>query len=150
MISKSLLQEQIDAIIECTKDYNVIAIHNTEIPELKKHNVKVINTHIKEWMCYINAADYVISVDSAAFHMAGGLGKPLLGIFTWADGYACGKYYPNTEYIQLHRKNGNWDCGPCFQFENCKKSEKCIKPCLTEITKEMIQDGVERLLKRFK
>ena len=147
MISKSLLQHQIDTIVECTKDYNLIAIHSREIPELKKHNIQVINTSIKKWMCYISAADYVISVDSAAFHMAGGLGKEVLGIFTWADGYACGKHYPNAKYIQLHRKNGNWDCGPCFKFEDCKKSNKCIKPCLTEITKEMIEDGVKRLLK---
>ncbi|RTK96610.1 MAG: lipopolysaccharide heptosyltransferase family protein [Neisseriaceae bacterium] len=147
MITKSLLQHQIDAIVECTKEYNLVAIHSREIPELKKHNIEIINTSVKEWMCYIDAADYVISVDSAAFHMAGGLGKDVLGIFTWADGYACGKYYPNAKYIQLHRKDGNWDCGPCFNYENCKKSNDRLKPCLTEITKEMIENGVKRLLK---
>jgi ADP-heptose:LPS heptosyltransferase len=150
MATKTLLPFQIQAVVDATKDYNLIGIHNKEIKELTNLGIpSIYGTTIKEWMLNIAASDYVISVDTSTFHMAGGLSKPLVGIFTFADGDAYGKYYPNMELIQLHRKNGNWDCGPCFKFANCYKSNKAQKPCLTEISPEMIKDGIHRLFKRF-
>jgi len=45
--------------------------------------------------------------------LAGGLGKPLCGIFTFADGKIYGKHY-DFVLVQKHRDNGNWNCGSCF------------------------------------
>jgi len=149
MATKSLLPHQIQAVFEATKEVNLIGIHKTDIQELKKLNVPVLNNiEIKEWMCYVAAADYVISVDSAVFHMAGGLKKPLVGIFTFADGKIYGKYF-DFILVQKHRDNGNWDCGPCFKFCNCPKSTKIQKPCLTEITAEEIKNGISLMFKKW-
>jgi ADP-heptose:LPS heptosyltransferase len=149
MATKSLLSWQIEAVIETTKDYNLIAIHNREIPELNKYGIQVItDASIQEWMHYIAAADYVISVDTAAFHMAGGLKKPLVGIFTFADGKAYGKYF-DFILVQKHRDNGNWACGPCFKFASCSKCITQLKPCLTELSKEEIQIGIKKMFERW-
>lgn len=149
MAAKTLLPHQIKAVVDATQDYNLLGIHNKEVPELNKLGIPVITgASLKEWMCYIAAADYVISVDSAAFHMAGGLKKPLMGIFTFADGKAYGKYF-DFVLVQKHRNNGNWDCGPCFKYANCPKCKTTPKPCLTELTKEEIQHGIAELFQRW-
>lgn len=149
MIVKTLLPEQMEAVKEATKDYNLIILHNREIESLKSLNVPgIYNATIKEWMAYIAVSDYVISVDTACFHMAGGLKKPLVGIFTFADGKAYGKHF-DFILIQKHRDNGNWDCGPCFKFADCKKCNKPQKPCLTELTKEEIQEGIKLMFDKW-
>lgn len=149
MAVKTLLPWQIEAVIEATKDYHLVGLHNREVNELTRLGIPgVYNANIKDWMCYIAAADYVISVDTATFHMAGGLKKPLVGIFTFADGKAYGKYF-DFVLVQKHRDNGNWDCGPCFKFGDCPKCNKTPKPCLTELSKEEIQAGIKNMFDRW-
>jgi hypothetical protein len=92
----------------------------------------------------VAAADYIISVDTAAFHLAGGLKKKLMGIFTYADGKAYGKHF-NFTLVQKHRDHGNWDCGPCFTFAMCPKSIANLKPCLLELTKDEFIQGIKCL-----
>ena len=144
MAVKTLLPNQIKTIRELTQDFNLIAIHNKEIGDLPG----IYNASIKEWMHYVAAADYVISVDTATFHMAGGLKKPLTGIFTFADGKVYGKYY-DFVLVQKHKDNGNWDCGPCFTYHACPKCPKPLKPCLTEISEEEIRHGIESMFKKW-
>jgi ADP-heptose:LPS heptosyltransferase len=98
-------------------------------------------------MSIIAAADYVISVDTAAFHLAGGLGKPLTGIFAWSDGKVYGKYF-DFILVQKHRDNGNWDCGPCFKFNSCPKSREARKPCI-EFSVDEIYSGIEKMLEKW-
>lgn len=132
------------------KGYNVIGLHTTPIRELIEIKVPVIhNISITEWMHLIGAADYILSVDTGQFHMAGGVHKPLVGIFTYIDGQVYGKYY-DFILVQKHRTNGDWDCGPCFNWGQCTK---CVygprKPCVTEITVDMIVDACERMFSRW-
>lgn len=149
MSTKSLLPWQMAAIKEATADCTLLGIHNHEVRELTELGVPgLYRSSIHEWMCYIDAADYVISVDTAAFHAAGGLKKPLLGIFTFADGKTYGKYF-NFVLVQKHRDDGDWDCGPCFTFASCPKCNTLPKPCLTELSKELLQDGVRRMFERW-
>lgn len=146
---KSLLKDQIDAIIESTKHCNLVGIHRDIIPELQVKNIPILHhISIKEWMGYIAASDYVISVDSAAFHMAGGLKKPLVGIFTFADGKVYGKHF-DFILVQKHRDNGNWSCGPCFKFHNCPKCKTALKPCLTELGTIEITEGVNAMFEKW-
>lgn len=141
-------------MIELTKNLRkmghfVCASHNHDIPCLRKLNVPIFSdTSIPQWMGVVNAADYVISVDTAAFHLAGGLDKPLTGIFTFADGKVYGKYF-DFILVQKHRDNGDWDCGPCYNWANCPKSKKLPKPCLSEISTEMIMDGVKKMFHKW-
>lgn len=147
MTTKTLLPWQIETVVKATKGYNLVGLHNRAIPELDRLGISVItDASLEEWMGYIAATDYVISVDTAAFHMAGGLKKPLMGIFTFADGKAYGKYFKFV-LVQKHRDNGNWSCGPCFKYSNCCKCKTNPKPCLTELTKEEIIAGINELFR---
>ena len=64
-------------------------------------------------------------------------------IYTIFLKYVYCKYYKNTIILQKHRKDGNWDCGPCFVHGNCPKSKKQIKPCLTELSSNELIEGID-------
>lgn len=149
MISKTLMPHQIEAIVEATKGHVLLAYHKEEIESLKKYGIKTVaKISLKELACYFQEMDYVISVDTAAFHLAGGLGRPLTGIFTFADGKAYGKHF-DFILVQKHRDNRNWDCGPCFKFGDCPKCRKPQKPCLTELSKEELQEGIAKMFEKW-
>lgn len=148
MIVKNLTTEQQLGVIEELHRMNchVYALHDKPLPELSKAGVPVWNDlSIREWMGAIDVADYVIAVDSASFHYAGGTDKPLTGIFTFADGKIYGRYF-KFELVQIHRDTHEGWCGPCYYWPSCAKSKKIPKPCLTEITVNDIMKGVRRMI----
>lgn len=151
MIGKNLLFHQLEGLVaELRKlDLFVCAIHNKPIPDCEKLGVPVIcGISIRQWMAVIHQVDYVVSVDSSCFHCAGGIGKPLVGIFTFADGVVYGRYY-DFFLVQKHRKDGNWSCGPCYEWSRCPKTKSIQKPCLTEITSTMINEQVHNMLSKW-
>lgn len=149
MIAKNLLPWQMEVIRDATKDYNLVGLHKSEIAELTRLGVPgLYDQSIREWVAVTAEADYVISVDTAAFHLAGGLKRPLMGIFTFADGKTYGKYF-DFVLVQKHRDNGDWDCGPCFKFGECPKCKTLPKPCLTEISSGELEQGVRQLFERW-
>lgn len=152
MLSKNLLPEQIKNLTDELNlmNYFVFGLHGKPIDILKELNVPTIsNTKIREWMAVLYSADYVISVDTAALHFSGGIGKPTTGIFTWADGYTYSKYYPSVNIVQLHRNtHPEWKCGPCYTYCNCPFTKGSIKPCLTGITHKMIMEQVVNMLEK--
>jgi len=130
---------------------NVVCLHTKRIPEMEKIGCPVINTlGIRKWIAALAASDYVVSVDTAAFHCAGGLGRPLTGVFTYCDGKVYGKYF-DFELVQKHRDDGNWNCGPCFNWGVCTKDNSgcAIKPCAKEITGDMVMESVEKMFARW-
>ena len=148
--TKSLLPEQVDIIRSKTKGYNLVGIHHKEIPLFSDMGIPLIcDTTVRDWMHYTAAADYVISVDTSTFHLAGGLGKPLLGIFTFANGKTYGKYY-DFVLVQKHRDDGDWECGPCYDYKSCPKSSGDVKPCLSEIGDVQLSEGIARMFEKWK
>lgn len=148
MASKNLTPQQMEETINGLRNFGLFpfSIHKGPIEKLSELKVPVfINKSIRQWMGIINAADYVVTVDTAAFHLAGGLNKPLTGIFTWADGKVYGKYF-DFVLVQKHRDNGDWHCGPCYSWTHCPLSRASLKPCLTELTGDLILKGVEKML----
>lgn len=149
MPGKNLDTEQTNSVIhELEKmGYCVLLLHSNPLPA---NATTLTGQNIRQWMSIINAADYVISVDTATFHFAGGIRKPLVGIFSWADGMVYGKYY-NFTLVQKHRSyTSGWDCGPCFNWWKCLKcpnGQQPRKPCITEITVEDVMIGVNKMLK---
>jgi ADP-heptose:LPS heptosyltransferase len=146
---KNLNDKQMAAICKYLqgKGFFVFASHTSPIYELNPVGVPTFWGHsLPQWAALVDSADYTVSVDTAAFHCAGGLGKPLTGIFTYIDGKTYGKYF-KFSLVQKHRDNGDWDCGPCFNWPNCPKcpAHEEVKPCATEITTQMMVDGVERM-----
>lgn len=136
MSSKNIDDKQLDGLMKGLSNYCVIGLHNTNIPYFKNNNLpSITDVSIRTWMSVLHQADWVISADSAAFHCRGGMQKPVLGIFTWASGNAYGMHYKNKVILQgpcpLY-KNG------CYNWTKCPVSKNLKKPCLTDITSDMI------------
>lgn len=149
MLIKNLTPEQIKTCVNNLKSKGcfVCFLHSRPIVEMPEIPT-IYGISVNDWMAVINAADYVVAVDTAAIHMAGGLGKPSVGIFTFADGKVYGKWYENFTLVQKHRDDG-WDCGPCYNWSMCTKTKTLPKPCLTEITQEMINKGIDSMFDKF-
>lgn len=97
------------------------------------------NLTIEELFKKIGEARLLLTVDSAPFHIGGGLGINMIGIFSWCCGKTYGKYYNNWKLVQKHRDDG-WDCGPCYNWSACKKVpfKQIKKPCITDINIEEV------------
>lgn len=153
MVGKNLTPEQMKGVAGRlrAKGCNVVALHKTPIYPLQEAKVPTIcGLGTGQWMAVINEADYVVSVDTSSFHCAGGLKRPLVGIFTFYDGKVYGQHY-DFVLVQKHRDDGDWPCGPCYMWTRCPKvSElKYEKPCLTELTADQIMEGVEKMFRRW-
>lgn len=142
----------------------VYSAHTDPSDVLESLNVPVLTAEtLADWMSYIHAADYVVTVDTSNFHYAGAIGKPLTGIFTHVDGKLRGKFY-DFILVQKHRDNGDWSCGgPCYNYLYCNHP-KCdapvvgpnnqrtplgLRPCVTELTFGEIEDGIRKMLLRW-
>lgn len=141
MSSKNLDDDQIFPVINYLEKsgFFVFALHEKPLKFTTIHNV-----NLRQWMSIIYNVDYVISVDTAVLHCAGGMNKKMVGIFCWSDGKILGKYYKNMVLVQKHRDEIEW-CGPCHIFSSCPKSKLARKPCITEITSDMIIKGFEKI-----
>jgi len=152
MVNKNLLDHQLNAIVDNLYERGccVVGLHTYPVMPLVKRGVPSIHSlNIRQWMSVLKNADYVVSVDTSAFHCAGGLGKPLTGIFTFADGKVYGEYY-DFVLIQKHRdKDPCWTCGPCYDWGQCPKTKQNPKPCLTEINKDMLVEGLDKMFEKW-
>lgn len=152
MKGKDLLDHQLKDLIEGLHERGCypFGLHKEIIPYFYKNNIPTISgIDIRTWMGIIRSADYVISVDTSTFHCAGGMGKPLVGVYTFADGKVYGKYY-DFFLVQKHRDDDPcWNCGPCYNWGACPKSKRNPKPCLTELTGEMILKKVDMMFEKW-
>jgi ADP-heptose:LPS heptosyltransferase len=145
MISKDLDENQIKGVLKFLRDsdYVPFSLHYATVPGI---DCPTFNIPHDEWLALINAADYVISVDSAAVHAASGLNKPTVAIFSWACGKTYMKYHKNCVLVQRHRDDTpNWSCGPCYAHPECPKTSSPRKPCISEITVEEICRAFKKL-----
>lgn len=137
------------------KNLYVIASHTEPIAVLENMGCPVLNELSREdWLGLIHAVDYVVTVDTSTFHYAGSIKKPMVGIFTHVDGKYRGKYF-DFILVQKHRDNGDWPCGPCYDYSKCSHP-KCVskdyftaKPCVTELSVNEIIDGIEKMLLKW-
>ena len=144
--SKSLLDSQSTILVQEIRNLGLlpIAIHHEPQDIYSQLQVQQFSLPIPEWIAMIDAANYVISVDTATFHIASGLKKPLVGIFSITQGLIYGKYYHTAEIVQGQCP---FSTPGCFLSSLCPSHEK-TKPCLTELTNRIIK-GFEKILKRF-
>jgi len=155
MIGKNLDDDQMIGVIKGLHErgYFVAVLHDNGLPVLQKHDVPMIyKPGLRKWLGIIHEADYVISVDTATLHASGGLGRPTIGIFSWASGATYCKYYPTVEVVQIERKLENgWRC-PCYNWSSCplQKQEEHRKPCITDITPQMVLTAFDKLIGKTK
>ena len=152
MKSKDLDAAQMNEVKDGLKErgFNVIGLHNKKINDLEDTQ-QIQASNFIEFLGYINEADYIVSVDTAALHAAGGCNKPCLGTFSWADGYVYTKYYPKCHVAQKHRlTDPTWTCGPCYIWSRCTKLSHGIrKPCITELTSAYILKEFDVMTSKF-
>jgi len=152
MINKNLLPNQVCFLVDFLKKQNLFpfCLHHKIIEYCEKNKIpSIIEPRIRIWMAVLQQVDYVISVDTAAFHCAGGLKKPLTGIFSFIDGKVYGKYF-DFVLLQKHKENdANWTCGPCYDWCKCPKTSRSPKPCITDISEEMLTGAVNRMLEKW-
>ena len=145
--AKSLNNDQIREVVYQLKEigYLIITINSERKVIFDELGVEqFIGLKVNDWIKTVNSVDYVITVDTANFHIAGGLKKPLVGIFTFTNGKIYGKYY---DFILVQKK---MDCSPCFNVSNCPKSEKAQKPCSTDLTASEIIQALDKAVKKWR
>ena len=105
----------------------------------------ILTDNLNLWKSVVAAVDYVITIDTAVFHFAGCICKPMVGIFSWTDGKVYGKYF-NFELVQKHFDNEKDWCGPCGNWCICPKDKISNKlPCVHLTSYENIMDAFDRL-----
>lgn len=150
-IGKSLMDHQVSELVQWIRNNGMlpVSVHDVTQDIYTILGVNQFALRVSEWVALVSLADYVLSVDTGTFHMAGGLKKPLVGVFTFTDGKVYGKYY-DFILVQKHRDNGNWDCGPCFLQGLCPKEQRsCQKPCLTQLSGGEIIQGLYSAIKKW-
>jgi hypothetical protein len=101
------------------------------------------------------AADLIVSVDTAAFHWGGILGRPTLGIFNVNDGAAYCRYYRTARAVQtcatpcINVRYGQGE-GTCPQhtqerLPSLPGSWFAMSRCYPSSTVEGIADAAQRL-----
>jgi ADP-heptose:LPS heptosyltransferase len=89
---KSLKLDQITDLCQRlqTKGFKPLLVHNEKLPVDVEQR---INLPLREWMDLVAGAPRVVSVDTSVFHLAGGLGRPLVGLHSMFWGSAVGEHY---------------------------------------------------------
>lgn len=151
MAQKDMTPENMQAVADglLERGYNVVALHTNPIKPLVNKGIPCIHkVRIREWMSILYAADYVISVDTAAFHCAGGFGTPMVGLFTWTNGSVYGKYYENTELVQGLCPVGHQGC---YVWSACPCKKEALVPCCVNVNsqKNHTLEAFDRLVSRF-
>lgn len=148
MKNKNLQDRQLGELVKKLHEMGcfVVGLHTTPIGVMDQNNAPVLNDlNLRQWLSVIQESDYVISVDSAAFHAAGGMGKPVLGVFSFINGGVYSQYYPKASVVQGRCPYGY---GGCYDWGLCP-DKGALKPCLTNITSEMILDGVNNMMRKW-
>ena len=154
---RTLQNHQIEGVINYLKNKNVFiySTHSRNHKIFQDLKVPILFGGTEDWLSYIHAADYVITADTSVFHYAGGIKKPMTGIFTHADGKYRGQYF-DFVLVQKHRDEGNWPCGPCYNHTKCTHPENknpgwnlSPRPCLTHLTVNEIICGIEKMFQKY-
>jgi heptosyltransferase-1 len=91
-------------------------------------------TDIRELICLIRGAKFVITNDSGPMHIAAACGIPVIAIFGPTNPVRTGPYGQRNIII-----SPSLDCSPCYK-RKCKESK-----CMQEITPEKVIEAVKKI-----
>ena len=129
------------------RGFCVIGVHGSPIYGLLKNDIPAIHgVRTRKLLSVINKTDYMVSVDTAHFHAAGGMGKPVVGLFTFVNGKTYATHYPKVELVQ----------GPCpLMYSGCYDWGKCPKikdgpkvPCCSGMNSWSVLSAFDRLVSK--
>jgi len=146
MHNKNLTDELMVEVTNGLRDrgFFVTGLHGGPIYGFLKNDIPTIHgLRLRKWLSVINQADFIVSVDTSHFHAAGGMKKPVVGMFTFVNGPTYSLHYPNVELVQ----------GPCpLKYSGCYDWGKCPKlkeepkvPCCSGITANSILSAFDKL-----
>lgn len=136
----------INALIERLKKVGDITWFHTESVVLD--NVHNFKGSVKELIHAINSMEYMVTIDSAAAHIAGALSIPQYSIFGPTDPTLRVSQYPNTNFAPKYEKCGKSYCwyNPCRdRFCLTTLSPKHIVKQVTNHLKELSEEKVNAI-----
>ena len=116
--------------------------HYATGPPEHMHNMCGILTTLEMFIAFIDCMDILLTVDTAAMHIAGALNVSTLAIFGRTDGAKRTQYYPSVSYLQ-----GPMDCCPCNTIEGIPPCEGAWCDAMLKITPDVI---AEKLMEVYK
>lgn len=135
---------KLDNLKPCIID-NAKSISNLDVPFI--HDI-----NLNEFVHMTYLFDYIISVDTGAFHLASAHNIPTVGIFAWTDSKILSKYHKKVELVQKHRDNPNGlsHC-PCWNWTTCecRKTSRIPLKCMELINSNEIYEAFKKLKERF-
>lgn len=147
---KNLKEKEIWEIVQGLRKRGLFpfVLHNYPVNEVLKNDTPMVVTqNIRKWMGVINQANYIVSVDTSIFHCAGGMSKPTVGIFTFANSQVYGKYYDKVELVQGPCP---WNHNGCYNWGNCPHLQKqSFLPCHAGLNSEMVLSKVDTMLEKW-
>lgn len=131
------------------RGYYVFGLHKEPIYSMLQNDTPIIaERNLRKWLAIVSQIDYAISVDTAAFHCAGGMKKPTVGIFTFVNSKAYSQYYPNVELVQGPCP---FNYSGCYNWTNCPelkfKKDKLI-PCCLGLQSDNILAAFDKLVNK--
>jgi ADP-heptose:LPS heptosyltransferase len=141
---KNLSFQQVEQIVKEIQQRGFFVYGLSQEPQPIAIKTLVTND-LNHWANAVAAADYILTIDTAAFHLAGGLKKPMVGIFAWTNGKVYGKYF-DFILVQKHRDDDPTWCGPCGNWGNCPKWTGGPLPCAIEILPADVLEAFDQLI----
>jgi ADP-heptose:LPS heptosyltransferase len=149
-MGKSINLDQLPDIVEGLRNrgYFVFTIHSERQAEFDRLGVEQFTSiHPQAWISLVSLADYVITIDTATLHIAGGLKKPTVAVFAFTPSLPYIKYYTNIEPIQGPCP---WGYQGCFTtYIHCKKKDAEPFPCQAGLVSSDILASFDRLVRKF-
>jgi ADP-heptose:LPS heptosyltransferase len=127
----------------------VVLFHSAPLP-LGAHPglLQADTPGLRDTLAALAACDYLITVDSAFFHVGAALAIPSLGIFGPTDGRLFSIHHPCAELIEA---SGSFACAPCWRNEDlpCHLTGRQVSVCLSSVAPQAVVEGFEALARRF-
>ena len=96
----------------------------------------------------IAACDYIVSVDSAFYHLGAAFGIPTLGIYGPTDGEIRSVHHPKYMLVPTPEP---YPCAPCWRNEDtpCYLTKLPISACLNSIPADSIVESFRSLMEKY-
>ena len=103
--------------------------------------------NIKEMVSLCSFLDFIITSDTAPYHIAAALDKPCLALFGNISPCTRTTYYPTVKVIYAPEVNRDLHCCPCWDVVNSCSPTKYTGDCMRSITPDVIVEKLKEIWK---
>ena len=138
------------AAIERLAKIATVAIFHTSPLDIPAHpNIHQFHAQpLRDTIAMIAACDYIVSVDSAFYHLGAAFGIPTLGIYGPTDGEIRSVHHPKYMLVPTPEP---YPCAPCWRNEDtpCYLTKLPISACLNSIPADSIVESFRSLMEKY-